>query len=226
MRQIPNLTKIGFVVMIAYFTTMNLPAQPLEIDSLWQLAWLIIQETLLGLILGYASTIIYAGIQGAGDLIDFIAGLKMSASFDPMTGTSSSIYSTLYNWFAIIIFLFMDGHHYLLKGITRSFDLFQLGQEYVNLLQLEAIVYLVTRSFIISIQIALPIGIILFLIDLILGLISKVIPQLNVFMLGMSLKMLVSFGVHLLILVGVLQAISWALDSVVSIFDFFIRSLM
>lgn len=226
MRQIPMTVKLGLVVTMTFLTTLTLPPSELQVSSLASLGLLIVQESCLGIALAYTSMIIFLGIQSAGDLIDFTAGLKMASSYDPITGSSGSLYSSLYNWFAVILFFNMDGHHYLFKGITNSFYLFELGQEYILSFQLDSLVYLISKCFLIAIQLALPVGIVLFLIDIVLGMISKVIPQMNVFLLGMSLKIGVSFGIHILILAGILQSISWALDSVVTVLDYFIKTLM
>lgn len=226
MRQISSVVKLGIVLVLTVVTFSTLPEQVITVNSLIELGFLVIQEVLLGLILGYTSTIIFLAIQSAGDLIDFTAGLKMSASYNPITGVSSSLYSSLYNWLAVILFFNIDGHHYLLKGIVNSFYFLELGQEYLHLLKLDSIIYLISRFFLISIQLALPVGVILFLVDIILGMISKVIPQINVFLLGMPAKIAVSFIMHFVLILGIIQSTSWALDSVMSIFDYFVKTLV
>lgn len=224
-RQIPSLVKLGLVVAMTLFTAPNLPPLGIEVNSILTLGMIVLQEALLGLMMGYTSTIIFLGIQSAGDLIDFTAGVKMASSYDPISGTSSSLYSSLYNWLGVILFINMNGHHYLFKGIVNSFYVFEVGTEYINSFKLESLIYLISRSFLIAIQLALPIGIILFLIDLILGIISKIIPQMNVLILGMSFKIGASFLIHLLVIAGIIQSISWALESVITILDYFIKSL-
>ena len=226
MRQISSVVKLAVVWVISVITLSTLPDQSIVVNSLIEFGFMVIQEVCLGLVLGYVSMIIFLGIQSAGDLIDFTAGLKMSASYDPITGTSSSLYSSLYNWIAVILFFNLNGHHYLLKGIVNSFYFLELGQEYLHLLKVESFIYLISRFFLISIQLALPVAIVLFLVDIILGMISKVIPQINVFLLGMPAKIAVSFLIHLFLIVGVIQSISWALDSVMSTLDYFVKTLV
>lgn len=226
MRQISSVVKLAIVLVMAVVTTSSLSAQQIIVNSVIELGFLVLQEALLGFILGHVSTIIFLGVQSAGDLIDFAAGLKMSASYDPITGVSSSLYSSVYNWIAVILFFNMNGHHYLVKGIMNSFYFLELGQEYLHLLKVESFIYLISRFFLISIQLALPVGIVLYLVDIILGMISKVIPQINVFLLGMPAKIGISFIVHLFLIVGVVQSISWALDSVMSSLDYFVKTLV
>lgn len=226
MRQISIIVKLAIVLVLSVITMTTFENQIIIVSSLIELGFLVIQEALLGVILGYTATIIFLGIQSAGDLIDLTAGLKMSASYDPITGVSSSLHSSIYNWLAVILFFNMNGHHYLLKGIVNSFYFFGIGQEYLHLLKVESIVYLIIRFFLIAIQLALPVGIVMFLVDVILGMISKVIPQINVFLLGMPAKIGVSFIIHLFLMVGLFQSISWALDSVMSTFDYFVKSLI
>lgn len=226
MRQIPSIVKLAVVFVLSLITLSTLPSHSIAVNSLLELGFMVIQEAFLGLILGYVSLIIFLGIQSAGDLIDLTVGLKMASSYDPITGTSSSLYSSFYNWIAVILFLNLNGHHYLLKGVMNSFYFLELGQEYLHLLKVESFIYLISRFFLISIQLALPIGIVLFLADVILGMISKVIPQINVFLLGMPAKIGISFMLHLFLVVGVIQSISWALDSVMSTLDYFVKTLI
>ena len=140
MRQISTIVKLAIVLVLSVITMTTFENQIIIVSSLIELGFLVIQEALLGVILGYTATIIFLGIQSAGDLIDLTAGLKMSASYDPITGVSSSLHSSIYNWLAVILFFNMNGHHYLLKGIVNSFYFFGIGQEYLHLLKVESIV--------------------------------------------------------------------------------------
>lgn len=224
-RNFPKLIKVGLVVVISYLTLGLVPSVEIELKSLIQLGGMAINEAIIGLALGYACNMIFLGIQAAGDLIDSLAGLKMSSSYDPVSGTSGTLFSNLYNWIGLILFLNMDGHYYLLKGLINTFFIYPIAQDQIIMFDLNSIVVLITRGFLISVQLALPIGIIMFLIDILLGMICRAVPQINVFILGMPLKLIVSVFSFVLLVNGITNSVAWALDSVIEILDVMAKSI-
>lgn len=223
-RQVPKIMKLGLVLALSYLSFLTIGvAEVLNGSNELELILFCVQEAVIGLLFGMVSTIVFLGIQTAGDFIDSFVGLKMSSSYDPITGSSGSIYSNLYNWLAVVLFFLMNGHHYLIKGIVNTFYFLPLGQTTLEL-SLIQISMVITKSFLISIQLAIPICIILFLVDLILGIISRSVPQMNVFILGMPLKLLISFIMMGVIIVGIAKSIGLALDSVIQILNDFIKA--
>lgn len=223
-RQIPKMMKLGLVLALSYLSFLTIGvAEVLNASNWLELILLCVQEAVIGLLFGMVSTIVFLGIQAAGDFVDLFAGLKMSNSYDPITGSSGSIYSNLYNWLAVVLFFFMNGHHYLIKGVINTFYFLPLGQTTLEL-SLMQISMVITKSFLISIQLAIPICMVLFLVDLILGIISRSVPQINVFILGMPLKLLISFIMMGVIIVGIAKSIGLALDSVIQILNDFIKA--
>lgn len=226
MKQIPKLVKLGLVVIISYLTWLTIGVISIEVGtSFLELGLVVLKETLVGLMLGMVSNLVFLGIQSAGDFIDFFAGLKMASNYDPITGVNSSLYSTLYNWLGAILFLMMNGHHYLIRGIVNSFNYLPIGTFDLAYLKVSQISIVLTKSFLVALQLAIPICVILFLVDIILGLISRSVPQINVFILGMPLKLLVSFGMIFLIISGIIQSVGLALDSVIQILNDFVKML-
>ncbi|MGL4338009.1 MAG: flagellar biosynthetic protein FliR [Turicibacter sp.] len=226
MRQIPQLVKLAIILVISYLTSATLPLVNLEMNHFLSFGMSLIQEVMIGLALAYVCHIIFLGISSAGDLIDTFAGVKMASMYDPIAGTNGSLYSNLYNWLALILLLNLNVHHYLIKGLINSFYVLPPTNDNLLSFSLDSIVTLVTTSFMIAIQLALPVGIILFFVDVILGMISRTVPQINVFVLGMPIKLIVSFLVFLLLITGILQSISWALESVISSLDQFIKAMI
>lgn len=224
-RQVPKLMKLGLVITLTYLSFLTLGVSEDLVFSNWlELMFFCVQESMMGLIFGMVSTIVFLGIQSAGDLIDTFAGLKMASNYDPITGSSGTLYSTLYNWLAVVLFFLLNGHHYLIKGIVNTFYFLPVGQSTI-LLNLAQLSMIMTKGFLISIQLAIPICMILFLVDLILGIISRSVPQINVFILGMPLKLLISFMMMVMINVGIAKSIGLALDSVVQILNDVIKTL-
>lgn len=226
MRQIPSLAKGGIILALSFMVSQWLPAIELEATTLLAIGLLVARESVLGLVLGWVTNMIFLAIQSAGEFVDFYAGLKMSASYDPISGASGSIYSNLYNWLGAILFLAMNGHHYLLKGIVNSCFFLPIGGAEWFQFKLDGIVSVITQSFLLGIQLALPMCVILFLIDVVLGLINRSVQQINVFILGMPIKLLISFVLMIMLSAGISRSITWALDSVVQMLDVAMRYLL
>lgn len=224
-QQIPKLMKLGLILSLTGLTFLTIETtNGLDISNWLELVAFCIQEAMVGLMFGMVSTLVFLGIQSAGDFIDLFAGLKMSNSYDPITGSSGSVYSNFYNWLAVVLFLMMNGHHYLIKGIVNTLYFLPLGQTGTLKLTLNQVSMIISKSFLVSLQLAIPVCMILFLVDLILGIISRSVPQINVFILGMPLKLLISFAMMALIIVGIAQSIGLALDTVIQILNDFIKA--
>lgn len=226
MRQIPNIPKLAIIVSLSFMISQWLPDVQIEATNLLELGLLLAREAVLGIVLGWITNMMFLAIQSAGDWIDFFAGLKMSTSYDPISGASGSIYSNLYNWLGALLFFIVNGHHYLIRGIINSCFFLPIGESEWFSFKLESIVSVVTQSFILGIQLALPICMILFLVDIVLGLINRTVQQINVFILGMPLKLLISFVLMILMFGAMSQSIIWALDAVVSLLDNALRYMM
>lgn len=226
MSQIPTIPKLAIILSLVFMIAQWLPPIGCEMNTLFELGLLVVKEAGLGLMLGWLTNLIFLAIPSAGDLIDFFAGLKMSANYDPISGTSGSIYSNLYNWLGALLFLMMNGHHYLIRGIVNSCFFLPIGSTDGFQLELEAVVTVVTQSFLLGIQLALPMCMILFLVDIVLGLINRTVQQINVFILGMPIKLIASFVLMLILFGGLMQSMMWVLDLVIQTLDQAMRFMM
>lgn len=165
---------------------------------------LIIKEILIGLLLGFVAAIFLYVLQMAGGLIDLMMGFAIANVIDPQTGAQSPIMGNFKYMFAILILFTTEGHHLLLRGILNSYFLIPL-HKWLPIAD-GGIAGLLTdffaRSFVISLQIAAPIAASIFLVDVALGLISRTVPQMNMFVVGIPVKILTSFLLLLLVLPG------------------------
>ena len=191
LRGIPSLLKIGFSLILAYILYLAVPAQTLQEGSLLAYGILAAKEVLFGLALGYVVNLIFICIQMAGQLVDFQIGFSMATYYDPLTSNRFSLFSNLYYWVGIALFFAVNGHHYLIYAMTQSFELVPLGQLSFGQLDLDGIVTLFADMFRIAFEIAMPIIFIVLLADVIMGILSRSVPQINILMLNLPLKMLI-----------------------------------
>jgi flagellar biosynthetic protein FliR len=169
----------------------------IDLDTL-PYALLILKELLVGLAFAYGLSALFAAVQAAGALLDTLIGFSFGSLVDPVTGNQSTVLSQMYALFAAAIFVAIDGDAYVVQGLARTYDA-------VPMLSAPAIGSLVQGAqaafsgiFISAFEIAAPVLVAMVITDAALGVVSRVVPQLNVFSTGFPAKMIVG-----LMLIGV-----------------------
>ena len=161
-----------------------------EITSNYYLLLYMFFEVTNGLILGLISNIAFEVLLMAGSLIDVHIGLSMLNTIDPNSETSTTITGNLLHYVALVIFFIIDGHHMLIKSLIESFILLPIGKGLFNVDTMMTMIEIIANYFVIGLKISLPIILIIILADVSMGLISRAVPQINVMILGMPVKML------------------------------------
>ncbi|HHY81541.1 MAG TPA: flagellar biosynthesis protein FlhB [Clostridiales bacterium] len=190
LRGIPSLLKIGLSLLLAYILYMVIPYQPMIEESLLAYGILAAKEILFGLALGYIVNLVFICFQMAGQMVDFQIGFSMATYYDPMSSNRVSLFGNLYYWIGITLFYAVNGHYYLIHAMVQSFELVPLTQLNFGQLYLGNIIQLFTDTFLIAFEIAMPIIFIVLLADVVMGIISRTVPQINILMLNLPLKML------------------------------------
>lgn len=162
--------------------------------------FLIAHDLLIGAAIGFVGKIIFTGIQFAGSLMDQQMGLSVASSFDPLSGAQTTIMARLIQLWALIIFLTLNGHHILLSGVYSSFRMFPVTETFSLGNAVYPLIEITSLMFYIGVQIASPIILVIFLLDFSFGLISRVAPQVNVFMLGFQMKPTLGLTIFFLLL--------------------------
>lgn len=196
---LPNTFKIGLAFSLSILVYTLTPYVEVTEDLLF-LFLLIIKESLFGLGLGYVTKMIFTSVEIAGQLIDFQAGFSMASVYDPSIGILASNYGKIYYWFSISILFILDMHHQIIENIILSFHYVPISTVNLARFSVEEIVNLFGLVFKLGFNIAVPMIIVVLVTDIVLGIISKTVPQINVLMLGMPLKAMVSFVFTMLIL--------------------------
>jgi flagellar biosynthesis protein FliR len=165
---------------------------PVPIDG--QYVLLVIREMLVGVLLGFLAYIFFSVVQTAGSIMDMQVGFSMASVIDPLTGVSSPMLGNLKYMIAILLFLSFDGHHFLIRAIIDSYRWIPLDNQLFERIYHGEISEFLFRSFskmfYLSFQLAAPIVAALFLTDLGLGLLTRVAPQFNIFVVGAPLKLI------------------------------------
>lgn len=192
MKGIPNLLKIGFSLLLSYLLYMVIPVDlAFKADSILAYGILIFKEVLFGLALGYVVNLIFITLEMAGQMVDFQIGFSMATYYSPLTGGRVSLFGNMYYWVGLALFFAVNGHYYLIYSLAQSFELVPLTTLNLQEINLIALVRLFSESFLIAFQIAVPIMIIILLVNLVMGLLARTVPQLNILILSLPLKVLV-----------------------------------
>lgn len=156
---------------------------------------LIINETLLGLMVGLIARLIFTSVEYGGTVIGYQMGFAAANIFDPQNQRQTALISQFQNVFAILLFLSLDIHHYFIQTAVHSYELLPPGNLNFGGEAVPYLIELSSRMFMLGAQFSAPILIILLLSGLILGILARTFPQLNVFLLSFPLNIGISFVV-------------------------------
>lgn len=188
------------VALVMMPTQWSVPVpQP---ESIFQVALLGAAEMAIGFVLGLGIVVLLSGVQLAGELIGRIGGLMLADTFDPASNTNVPLFSKLLYLMAVAVFVTLGGHRILMGGLLDSFEFLPPGAgsvptDYANLL-----LTLVAQSFVLAVRVAAPMVTALLLSILVLGLISRTVPQLNILVIGFSLNAMLAFAA-MMVTVGI-----------------------
>ncbi|PIS29414.1 hypothetical protein COT42_05545 [Candidatus Saganbacteria bacterium CG08_land_8_20_14_0_20_45_16] len=189
-RSFPIFAKTSLVIWLAlvlwFVVPINKPL-PVTLNTFW-LA--LIFEVAIGFVLGFVANLIFLGVQAAGEIIDLQMGLSVASALDPVFGAVISVIGRLTFFFAMIVFLAVNGHHLVLSALHQSFTVIPVGKmaNFSSPHLTMQVVNLCTVFWSTAIKLAGPAVLIIFLSDFTFGIVSRVAPQVNVFMLGFQVK--------------------------------------
>ena len=201
-RNIPAIYKVCFSFLFAIILTYIVPIPNLRsYNTLLAFILLAVKEFLIGLLLGYISYFITTAIYVAGQMIDMHIGFGMVNVFDPVANIQIPITANVYYIIGMMMLLVIDGQHLIIYSLADSFTLFPIDSKIViDQSLVDFSVGMITSVFVVSFKIAAPITAAILIADIALGVIAKAVPQMNVFVVGMPLKILVGLIVIFLTL--------------------------
>lgn len=191
-KSVPVLFKAGLALAasMVLFPILNLKVFP-ELTSVISFGIGAIGEILLGITIGLAVNLVFAGIQLAGQLAGYQMGMALANVMDPNSSIQIPILAQFNQMFALLIFLTVNAHHWFLRALADSYRLVPpFGFQVSNSL-MELIVQLAGSMFVIGLKIGAPIIAVLLLTSIAFGLIARTVPQMNVFFVAMPLKILI-----------------------------------
>lgn len=197
MNNTPARVKIGFSVCIALILYQTiLPKEMLDYSGVIGFTIIILKEGITGLLIGFAANICNSIIVFSGKVIDMEIGLAMAMMYDPTTQTQSGLTGTMYNYFIMLLLIATDMHHYILRAIIDTYQLIPVNGAVFDWDHLfSSMVMYMGDMMVIGFRIVLPIFACNMILSCILGIMAKVAPQMNMFAVGMQLKILLGFSI-------------------------------
>ena len=188
-RNVPMFVKasLAMAVSIMLMPHLNLPAVSV-IGNPLQLALGILGEVMVGLIIGLAVQLFFAGVQLAGQLAGFQMGFAIANVVDPASSLQIPILSQFLNLFALMIFFTVDGHFYFIKALVDSFGLIPPFGVSLSSGVLDFIVMMGANIFLTAVKIGAPVMVALLLTQTALALTARTVPQMQIFVVAMPLQ--------------------------------------
>lgn len=167
-----------------------------------EFALVIVRELLVGFVVGYVALLLFAAAQYAGELIDTQIGFGMANLVDPSFGAQVTVVGQFHFLAATMVYLAVNGHHFLVGALVRSYDVVPMGRAGLSPDLFDAVVLRFGELFKIALRMALPAAMCLLITEMGLGIAARAVPQMNVLMVGFSLKICVGLAVLVLAMPG------------------------
>jgi flagellar biosynthetic protein FliR len=191
-RQTPNMVKIGFSMLLSIMLYGAVPINPPDYNTVMGYTVIVLKEVMVGFLIGYAVQICEMIAAFAGTVADMQIGLSMVNIFDPSTNENVTITGSLYSQVLTMMLIVTGMYQYILRALVDTYTLIPVNGAVINTdRMLEAILIFLRDYIVIGFRICLPIFIITFITNVILGVLAKVSPQMNMFAVGIQIKIIV-----------------------------------
>jgi flagellar biosynthetic protein FliR len=206
---VPARVKIGLSALMALIMTpmlMELPVKA-DIDSIWGIVPAVISELVLGILIGLLAQFFFVAIQFAGQVVGLQMGFGMASVFDPHFGASVSVTGQFYLLVGILVFLLLDGHHWILIALQKSFTTIPLASFAFDAKALGTLLAASNDLFWVALMLMAPVLGVLVLGEVAMAIVARIMPQMNVFVAAFPVKIflgVLTMALSFPLLVGVL----------------------
>jgi flagellar biosynthetic protein FliR len=204
--------------LIAFFLSLVLVPvvppfrMPMNDLNLLSIAFILLHEMLVGLCMGLAIDVIFAGLQIAGEIIGFQMGFSMANVIDPMSGITAPIISNMLYITAFLLFFSFGGHHLLIRALVESFRITPIGDSFARRDFLMSVIVYGGQMFTIGVKVSAPIVGVLLLVNIAFAVIARALPQMNVFIMAFPLTIAVGLVFTALVIKLMPMMMSSSLD--------------
>jgi flagellar biosynthesis protein FliR len=203
---------IAMILVLSIYPILSPITQgkiPLQGLAFWSL---LIKEASIGAVIGFASSLVFHAIESAGNLIDIQRGTQQASVLVPQLDIQGPIFANLHIQLSTVLFFMLNGHHIFLRGFYDSFQLIPVyqfpGFSQKSLPFIEQLIHMSGSVLLVSFQLAAPIVLAIFMVDIVLGVANRIAPQVNVYIMGMPIKAAVGIIMFIASFVFILRYMS------------------
>jgi flagellar biosynthetic protein FliR len=220
MKVIPRRVRLSLALLVVVAAQPSLPANlgSIAVNSPDAIL-VIVQQVLIGLTMGFAARVVFAAIEFAGEIVGLQMGLNFASFFDPMSGGQVTAVSRFYGTTAAWLFIVMNGHLMLTAAVLHSFESFPVSAQPLGFLHEIQPQTWGAELFKLGLWVSLPVVAMLSLVNMVMGLIARVAPQMNIFTIGFPVTLAVGLTGLWLTLPMMQQPLTMALERMLGYFQ-------
>lgn len=195
-RAVPARVKIGLGIFIALIIAPTLPPMPDVALGSWHGLFILVQQLLIGIAIGFIMRIVFAAVEAAGEIVGLQMGLGFASFFDPQSAGQTLVLARFFNMLALLVFVAVNAHLLLIGVLVDSFQTLPISPQPLSAAGFYNVAAFGSTVFAVGLQLALPLIAILLMTNLSLGILTRSAPQLNIFAIGFP----ITLGVGLIVL--------------------------
>jgi flagellar biosynthetic protein FliR len=192
---VPGQTKAALAMVVALMLVPVIDYSAPEPLTLPNMVYTAATESIVGLLIGYAASLLFVAVQLGGMQIGQQMGTEIGSVFNPFLEVQSSVVGEFYFLFSTLVFLGINGHHILLAALVESFRTVPIGSAALSLGALDMLIKLFGYLFAIAFAISAPVVIALFLVTVAMGFVARTVPQMNILIVGFPVRVVVGLAV-------------------------------
>jgi flagellar biosynthetic protein FliR len=223
--ELPSYLKIGLAFFCSYIIVPLLGNVQVEYMNLLSFAVIVAKEFLVGIIIGYVSFLVFSALYVAGQFIDIQIGFGMVNVLDPTMNTQIPLTGNFIYILTTLLLMAMDGHHILLSALFKSYSILPINGFLFTEAMVDNMTTIFSDVFLIGFKISIPVLAAILLAEVALGILSRTVPQMNVFVVGMPLKIGLGLITLYLMLPVFIQIMTVTFDRMYGYIYLIIRSM-
>lgn len=189
-RNLPVLTKTGLAILISFVLAPTVEHGGLQMRALPELGVALAREAMVGIMVGMAVDFFFSGVEMAGEWVGVQVGFGVANVLDPEGEHQVTILAQVKILIAFMLFLMVDGHHMVIRTVGKSFEIVPLATAHLSGGLVQYMFSLAGQLFVLGLKIASPIMGIILMVELAMALVARTVPQMNILMVGLPVKVL------------------------------------
>ena len=227
MSNTPKNVRVALSFFVAFLLYQSMPRQEVVYDSLIGYTIVILKEVVTGLLIGFAANLCSTIVAFAGQIASMEMGLSMASTMDPTTRENTTVTGVYYNSIILLLLMSSGMHRYFLKALAETYILIPVNGAVLDHEKLlNAMIEFLSDYIIIGFRICLPIFAVMIILNAVLGVLAKVSPQLNMFAVGMQMKVLVGLSILLVTASMLPDAANFIYDQMRRMVATFVETMM